>query len=142
MNPPPVEYRLIHEASDGLLDDLFTKAGYEKCGPEWESELNWTMWKHRADRHLHVALWDSSNQLTAFFVAANDVPDFFVEKYPAMVAAVRNVDQIHFMEQIARIFLAFVRHGHGRDTICSLGWNTLDDIERQRVAERKPGRAR
>ena len=69
--------------------------------------------------------------VSLFFVAAEDQPEFFSTWYIGFIrdAAVTN-HQCH-LETIAKTLTAFVRHGHGEETIDEFGESSLDDDKRR-----------
>ena len=92
--------------------------------------------------HLFVEIWDESEgqNVSLFFVEAEDEKIFFATWYPNFLKEAAALQQAIALERIAKTLTAFVRHGHGDDTIDEFGHQSYDDhqswLKQQRRASK------
>jgi hypothetical protein len=125
---PPPSYVEVFD-SEELLTEARGKAGYEEVGPRVEddgTQLEYKLFKH-TDGHLVVELYDGGSCIAEFFVADEDVAPFFVEKYPSLIAATVSAEKISNERALLKTLIAFVRHGHGKNTIDQFATEDSDD---------------
>jgi len=82
----PADYPDEERAGFNWPDALRT-AGYTPIGPAGIGEthaLHYALWLHDSG-HLMVEVWDMDLAITRFFVAADDVAAFLIDKYPPLV---------------------------------------------------------
>ena len=103
------------------------------------SDLQVMIYTHKD--HLHVQVWNHDCALSEFFVARSDEDLFFATWYVEFRRSAAQVNQAECLERIARTLTAFVRHGHGEDTIDEFGEESRDDENRRvRLWEAKQAR--
>lgn len=97
---------------------------------------------HR-DGHMQMEIWLADCCLQEFFVAAEDVAAFLVEKLPNLLQGMRALNREDIDSRMLKTLIAFVRHGHGEETIGQdATWDRDDAIEaRRQRAERQRQKA-
>lgn len=71
-----------------------------------------------------------------YFVADEHAAAFLAERWPAILGVIAARQQSDALCTIARSIVAFVRHGHGTDTIDDEGRGSYDDYQRAALARR------
>lgn len=131
----PERWRRLQQVTDWAV--AMAAAGYRRAhdfnGDELRNAVNVTVW--RSDAEAYVELWDISEELTSFFVEKQHLPAFMVDKLPQMIGAFAAVDTAANLAQLSKAIVAFIRHGHGKQTISEDGYRSLDDTRRE--AERR-----
>lgn len=145
--PEPERWRKVKQVdtTNTAWADAMTAIGYRRAHDFNEDEvknaINVTVW--RSDAEAYVELWDISEELTHFFVEEQHLPAFMVDKLPQMIGAFAAVDTAANLAQLNKAIVAFIRHGHGKQTITEDGFRSLDDraADAVRDAARKRARA-
>jgi hypothetical protein len=97
-----------------------------------ESELlSIKVWWHRQQEHYLLDVSYNSDGISVFFVSAEDQPEFFATWYVGFIRDATVTNQGRHLETIAKTLTAFVRHGHGEETIDEYGESSLDDDRRR-----------
>jgi hypothetical protein len=107
----------------GVVDEILKAAGY-KCGLRYGGEfdaLQLEIYRHKIERHLLVYINNEDGGLAFFFVSLDDTAAFFATWYPQFLTNASLVAQRDKLERIATTLTAFVRHGHGLETIEEYG---------------------
>jgi hypothetical protein len=117
------------ESSDP--DNDLAQVGYEKFGALGNLEANEPALLHveiyRHKDHFLVEIWNETYQLSQFFVSDKASAAFFATWYPDIVRAIALDNQSRHLSVIAKTLVAFVRHGHGLETISEYGGMSLDE---------------
>ena len=123
----PQSYLDIPQDSDP--EKTLAQAGYEKyalCGnTETSNLLCVEIYRHKD--HYLVEIWNDSSRLSHFFVSHEQSDAFFATWYPDFVRTIALDNQSRQLSVIAKTLIAFVRHGHGRETISEYGAMDLDN---------------
>jgi hypothetical protein len=136
---PPAFARLDESDESGDWDKILKAGGYDMetfYGGEFDP-LQVRVHRHRDDRHLLVELWDVNVSLSTFFVSPEHRDAFFAMFYPQFLQAAALSMQADCLGQITKIFRAYVRHGHGPDTIDRNGSWDADDAADYRELKRQ-----
>lgn len=126
------------KASVADLPSVWEEEGYSRVlmMDDDESWLNYSLWRNK-DGHLHIQVWTGETCVEEFFVRGPDVAAFCVEKLPSMLNGAAALSGIERDRRLLKTLIAFVRFGHGEDTIDDMGHNDRDDI----ILERRTARA-
>jgi hypothetical protein len=142
---PPAFRAFLESGNDDDWERGLAKAGYKKrhlfsSGKFPGLELR--IYRHRLESHLYVAVGDTNDGLSGyrclseFFVAERDRNAFFATWYVEFMRSMAQVVQSESIATIARTLVAFVRHGHGTDTVDEDGEDSYDDrLRRARQRE-------
>jgi hypothetical protein len=121
----PPAYADQPESSD------LAQAGYVKFGDLGNRETNEPALLHVEiywnKDHFLVEIWNETYQLSHFFVSDKSSAAFFATWYPDIVRAIALDNQSRQLSVIAKTLIAFVRHGHGPETISEYGGVSLDE---------------
>jgi hypothetical protein len=139
--------RLVVASKATGWTEILNANGYEKSGQIGEPYdlVEAGIWRQEEDGHLLVELNigadDYSNR---FFVRPEHVVHFFLTEAPKLAGAWAQVETAYQLQKITKTLGAFVRHGHGVDTIDEDGDRSLDDERhfRQWILERQIARAK
>ena len=89
--------------------------------------------------HLFVQTFDGDGQqMNSFFIAGEDVESFSSDWYRSFLRDAAVLRQAAALEQIAKTLAAFVRHGHGIETISESGQLTSEELRDLREPGAKP----
>jgi hypothetical protein len=136
--PAPCAYSSLPAGNIPNWPSALKNAGYTNFahyGDEFDP-LSVKVWRYQPENHLLVEIWNESNGLSLFFVAAPDSDMFFATWYVSFVRDATVARQRDVFDRIAKILIAFVRHGHGPDTIDEYGDESLDEYEHRREREK------
>jgi hypothetical protein len=129
---PPAFRAFLENGNDDDWERGLADAGHEKRhlfsngkfpGLEIRIYRHWL----GMESHLYVAVGDTNDGssgyrcLSEFFVSERDVNAFFASWYVAFVRSAAQSEQAESIARIAKTLVAFVRHGHGTDTIDEYG---------------------
>lgn len=135
--PEPAPYAAEWLAMASYEEEM-PKRGYENlvCHEDQPhaSDVQVAVWQHQDDDHLFVMLSNGYQGYSSFFVTGRDADAFMATAYLDLLRAGYAEQQARALQDMRRMFLAFVRHGHGENTIDSYGSETRD--ERRRRLER------
>ena len=92
---------------------------------------------HGRPEHLLVYVSFGEDGYKRFFVKAEHIVPFCVDKLPAMQEQARRLNEI----SVAKAFIAWVRHGHGERTIDRSGEEDREDADLQRRLDQVAPRA-
>jgi hypothetical protein len=126
-SPEPEAY--ANMTGTGDWEDLLKAAGYKyhaNYGGEF-SEISVQIYYHASWDHLLVDLSNQNGGLASFFVASEHIGAFFATWYVQFLRDAAAPAILKSLEQIAETLTAFVRYGHGEDTIDEYGEMDYDD---------------
>jgi hypothetical protein len=133
-----------YNASDGkrTWEQCLEDAGYERLLASFRSdELEIAIYAHTIESHSLVEICDVAGSLSEFFVAEQDDNAFFASWYMEFLRSVAWSEQAKSLAKIARTLVAFVRHGHGKETIDEDGMLSHEEIESVQERNRREAAA-
>jgi hypothetical protein len=143
--PPPAYAALWNDETETDWEKLLDKHGYEpkgRIGQEF-SLINVIIWRQQEDELLMVEhdIAGGYPDIT-FFIRADDVGAWSLDGYIKLVQASAQADQAAALSRLSKSIIAFIRHGHGEDTIDEYGDWSLDDQIQVRELRELRARAR
>lgn len=127
---PPAEYTNME---DGDWNELLKKAGYEEVaeyGEDIASAGKITVYCQESDSHLLVTTETVLGWPSQFFVANQNRNSFFATWYPDYIAKVALVNKLDEFGNLAHALIAWIRHGHGIETIDEHGEYNFEELLR------------
>jgi hypothetical protein len=88
-------------------------------------KIDVTIWRHKEDGHLFVDYCIGGGPIRVL-IRAEDM-----DGYIKLVQASAQADQAAALSQLSKSIIAFIRHGHGEDTIDEYGDWSEDDSRRR-----------
>jgi hypothetical protein len=131
----PAAYLATQEQPDGDWRKILASAGYARLTSIANEEfdlLKIYVYSHSATGHLFVEIWNEYECLSHFFVTQQFENVFFATWYLEFVRTIAQIEQAKQIKAIAKSLTAFVRYGHGVDTIDEYGEQSYDDDVRAR----------
>jgi hypothetical protein len=139
--PAPEPFPIPEQVTIGW-DEAFSAAGYSTVIQAGDTSDYNTSTEVKVsvqtDGHLHIAMWAVDTFLAEFFVAEAHRVSFIVDRLPTLLRDFAHHEAAIEMRRITKAILAFIRHGHGEDTIDEDGEFSRDD--RIRAAEQRAHR--
>jgi hypothetical protein len=148
---PQVWRDRVRTVPSGDDADRLKAAGYDygaAQGEEFETAFEleaWCFTPKEGDQdlsHYMVQVGDWSMILAQFFVEAAHADMFFASWWMEAVARSNAGRMAEMSARMAAAVVAFVRHGHGEDTIDEYGGTTLDDARRHANARARRSAAK
>ena len=128
----PPAYTAVTSGDETDWAKSLTENGYEKweeIGEEFDL-VQVEIWRHKEDGHLLVEQYVSyCGTYEMFLVASEHVTEFFFIEIPRLMNSWAQAKIARQQQKIAKTLIAFVRHGHGQETIDEYGEQSLDDYE-------------
>lgn len=126
----PEAFHSILEIPDTDWDKVIAQAGYSRidsCGDESIS-IKIEIYEHVEHDHYYVQY--SSYTIGAdFFVKAELYDAFIFRWYLKTLQEIAAAEQSKAITTLTSVIIAFVRQGHGRETVNANGDQTQDDVE-------------
>jgi hypothetical protein len=144
--PPPAYTALWLDEMERDWEKLLAKHGYRLNGSIGEEEFSLvkvTIWEHQ-DGHVLADHHVGGSWSIVFFVRAEGVGAWSLDGYLKLVQAYVQVEQADALSRLSKSVIAFIRHGHGEDTIDEYGEWSEDDHRRrleQQAREQQKGKA-
>ena len=113
---------LWNDETERDWDKLLAKHGYERkgtIGGEF-SLIDVTIWQHR-DGHVLVDHHVAAGWSIVLFIRADDVGAWSLDGYQKLAPAYAQAEQAAALSRLSKSIIAFIRHGHGEETIDEFG---------------------
>ena len=120
--PPPAYTALWNDETERDWDKLLAKHGYERkgtIGGEF-SLIDVTIWQHR-DGHVLVDHHVAAGWSIVLFIRPDDVGAWSLDGYLKLAPAYAQAEQAAALSRLSKSIIAFIRHGHGEETIDEFG---------------------
>jgi hypothetical protein len=139
-DPAPDEF-LPTLAADDIAPAL-EGAGYIEIARignagDFETSYEVSVYFNRHDKHLYVDVSGDLAMWCEFFVQDLHRAAFFVDKLPALIGTIGNLESSRELRLIRRALISFIRHGEGESTIDADGLWTFDEQREQRANLRR-----